>query len=349
MAYPIKSFFYLIIITAFIVSCSNSGKQYFTDEVSDFKILFPGKPTTSERTIVFPFGSFSGKKFSMETTTGLNTSYSVTCIELPANIVHSDSMNLLSQLFAITQADYLQQFGEGGLINTWVKSVNKYPGREYVWADIRNNKGYTRRVFYVEDKLYLLEIGYNTSNQHNVEINEFLDSFQLLSKEINPNPEPEPSIPVKKFVIDFPGATETRRMVIQGTTGPTYIVTEMYKPNSGRRFDEFGNFAYGVNYIDFQKEEILKMPEDLQRNFIYENAVNSPMIQNGGRIISNLESTINGNWCIETKALILNGQIEFTAKSFFKNKYLYQVLVLSAVTKGDNPTSKEFMESFRLK
>jgi hypothetical protein len=344
-----KSFFYLLIISALVTSCSNSGKKYFIDKASDFKIVFPSKPTTSERTIVFPFGSFSGKKFNLETTTGLNTSYSVTCIELPANIVHSDSMKLLSQLFAITQADYLQQLGEGGLINTWVKNVNYYPGREFVWSDPRNNVGHTRRVFYVRNKLYLLEVSYSNNNQHNWGISSFLNSFQLLSEETNPNPEPIPPIPAKKFTIDFPGATETRRMVIQGTTGPTYIVTEMYKPNSGKQFDEFGNFAYGVNFMNFQKEEILKMSEDIQRKFIYENAVNNPMIQNGGQIISNLESTINGNWCIETKALILNGQIELTAKSFLKDKYLYQVLVLSAASKGNNSAAKEFMESFNLK
>lgn len=344
-----KSFFHLLILIAFLASCSNSGKQYFTDKVSDFKILFPSKPTTSERTIVFPFGSFSGKKFTLETTTGPNTSYSITCIELPENIVHSDSMNLLPQLFAITQADYLQQFGEGGLMNTWIRNINKYPGREYVWADTRNNAGYTRRIFYVRNKLYLLEVAYSANNQHNLEINTFLNSFQLLSQEINPKPEPTPRVPIKKFDIDFPGATVGRRQVIQGSTGPTYIVTEMYQPNSGKQFDEFNNFGYGVNYMDFHNEPIVNMSEDLQRKFLFENSANNPLIQNGGKVLQIGESTIDGIWCVETKALALNGQLEFVSKTFFKDKYLYQVLVLSAPNKSDNSPSREFIESFHLK
>lgn len=342
-------FLYSLILLFFLASCSNSGKEYFSDKANDFKILFPTEPSVSDQSITFPFGSFSGKKYSLETSSGSNTSYSVTCIELPANIVHSDSMNLLSQLFAITQGDYLQKFGEGGLINTWIKNINKYPGREFVWTDKQGNSGHTRRVFYVRNKLYLLEVSYPTSNQHNVDIASFLDSFHLLSKEINPNPEPTPKTPSKKFTIEFPGASETRRMIVPGTKGPMYIISEMYQLKGSRRFDESGNFAYGVNYMNFQGEEILKMPEDIQRNFIYQNAVNSPMIQNGGQIISNIESTINGNWCIETKALILNGQIELTAKSFFKDNYLYQALVLSAAGKGGNPAANAFMESFHLK
>lgn len=105
-----------LIFLLLLASCSNSGKEYFTDKANNFKILFPGKPTISDQTVNFPFGNFSGKKYTLETTKGLNTSYLITCIELPANIIHSDSMNLLQQLFALTQVDYLNQIGEGGLV-----------------------------------------------------------------------------------------------------------------------------------------------------------------------------------------------------------------------------------------
>jgi hypothetical protein len=341
-------FLHSIIFLFLLASCSNSGKNYFTDKANNFKILFPDEPTVSDQSVTFPFGSFSGKKYSLKTTTGLNTFYSVTCVELPASTVHSDSLRLLSQLFALTQMDYLQQFGEEGLMNTWIKNTRKYPGREFVWANPKTNAGHTRRVFYVKNKLYILEVSYTTINQHNVEINTFLDSFELLSKETNPNPEPTPKIPTKKFTIHFPGAPTSRRQVIQGSNGPSYIVTEMYQPNSGKQPDGSGNYAYGVNFTNFQDEAIVNMSEDYQQKFLYENAENSPLILNGGRIKSIEPSTIDGIWCVEAKGIVLNGQLEYRAKTFFKDKYLYQVLVLSALDKSDNPAAKAFMESLHM-
>lgn len=345
----IRSFLSFLIACAFLAGCSNSGKEYFTDKSCDFKILFPSEPSVSDRPITFPFGSFTGKKFSLETTSGLNKSYSVTCIELPANIVHSDSMNLLSQLFALTQMDYLKLFGEGALLNTYIKNINKYPGREFIWGNKSTNTGYTRRVFYVKNKLYLLEVSYPAINQHNMDTKSFLDSFRLLSKDINPHPEPTPKVPGKKFTADFPGKTVTRRQVAQGSVGPCYIVAEMYQPNSGKQPDIHGNLGYGVFFTDFYQEEIVNMSEDLQRKFLYKNAEGNPMIQNGGKIISISESTIDGIWCLETKAVILSGQLEFKSKTFFKDNYLYQVLVLSAPDKGNNSASDRFIESFHVK
>lgn len=342
----IKYIFHLLILGLLLAGCSNSGKEYFTDKECDFKILFPGKPTSSDRTINFPFGSFTGKKYTLETTTGLNTSYSITCVELPANIIHSDSIRLLSQLFALTQMDYFQQFGEEGLMNTYITKINKYPGRDFLWGHPKTNIGYARRVFYVRNKLYMLEVSYATDNQHNMEIKEFMDSFHLLSKDVNPHPEPTPKIPIKRFTIDFPGKTVSRRQVIQGSKGPSYIVTEMYQPNSGNNTDASGNFAYGVNFTDFQEEPVVTMSEDLQQKFLYENSRNSPLILNGGKITSIEASTIDDIWCVESKGIILNGKMQYQAKTFFKDKYLYQVLVISQIDKSNNSAAREFMESF---
>lgn len=345
----IKIFLPFILFGIFLGSCSNSAKEYFSDKDNNFKVLFPGKPTASDRTILFPFGSFSGKKFTYEASGGSNKSYSVTCIKLPENIVHSDSLNLLSQLFALTQADYIQQFGESGLQNTFIKSIDKYPGREFVWGNPRINEGYTRRAYYIKNMLYLLEVAYTTSNQHNVEIASFLDSFELLNKDTNPNPEPVPPVPQKRFTISYPGVAVSKKQVVAGANGPEYVVTEMYQVNTNNQLDEFGNSGYGVNYMDFQNHDVIQMTEDLQKKFIYESSTNNPLVLNGGKVLSINESTIDGTWCVELKALGLGGRIEFTAKTFFKDKYLYQVMVLSAPNKSDNEAARKFMESFHYK
>ncbi|MNE35722.1 hypothetical protein D3C80_1294980 [compost metagenome] len=258
-------------------------------------------------------------------------------------------MNLLPQLFALTQVDYLNQIGEGGLLNTWIRNINKYPGREFVWSNPKTGDSYTRRVFYVKNKLYLLEVAYSSANQHNMEIVSFLNSFKLLNKDINPHPEPAPVVPSKKFSISFPGTPITRRQVLPGANGPIYLVAEMYQVSTDTQSDEFGNFAYGVNYTDFGKDSITNSSKELQKEFIYDSSINNPMIQNGGEVISYTESTIDGNWCIEMKALVMQGRIEMLTKTFFKDHYLYQVLVLSSPDKSENDAAKKFMESFHHK
>ncbi|MNY49813.1 hypothetical protein D3C86_1852740 [compost metagenome] len=122
----------------------------------------------------------------------------------------------------------------------------------------------------------------------------------------------------------------------------------MYQPNSGKDFDASGNFAYGVNFTDFSQEAVVNQPEDIQQKFLYENARNSPLVLNGGKIKSIEASTIDGTWCVEAKGIILNGNMEYRAKTFFKDKYLYQILVMSALDKSDNPAANAFMESFHI-
>lgn len=234
-------------------------------------------------------------------------------------------------------------------MNTWVKNINKYPGREFVWINPQTDNCYTRRVFYVKNKLYLLEVAYPSMNQHNLETALFLNSFKLLSKDINSYPEPIPVVPSKKFHISYPGTFVSKRQVIPGAHGPIYLVAEMHQSNIDKQADVFGNFAYGVNYTDFSKDSISSSSKELQKEFIYNTTVNNSMIQNGGEVISYEESTIDGNWCIEMKALIMKGIIEMRTKTFFKDQYLYQVMVLSSPDKSDNEASRKFMESFHHK
>lgn len=340
---------YLIGITTLLIGCSNNKKQYFTDKSTNFKILFPGKPTGSDQTIAFPFGSFTGKKFSLETTSGMNNSYTITCIELPGNMVNSDSLNLLSQLFALTQLDYLKQIGEQGLLNTWIKNTDKYPGREFVWNDPKNNMGYTRRVFLVKNMLYLLEVTYPSSNQHNTDIGSFLNSFRLLQSTTNPHPEPMPKVPERKFELSFPETPISRKQVIQGAKGPEYIATEMFQTKSPTAFDESGNSAYGINYMNFSNDTVTLHSTELSKKFIYDNSSQNPLIINGGEVLELKESTIDGHWCLQMKAIVLNGKFELLCKTFFIDDYLFQVMILSAPGKSNNSAAQKFMDSFHYK
>ncbi|WP_300663762.1 hypothetical protein, partial [Fluviicola sp.] len=153
-------------------------------------------------------------------------------------------------------------------------------------------------------------------------------------------------VPKKKFDASFPGTTITRRQIIQGSKGPEYLVTESFEPSSLSKIDKFGNTAYCVNYIDFQREPMNQMSADLKKKFLHDSSLKNPVIQNGGEVLSIKESTIDGFPCSEMRALILGGQLEFYSKTFFRDNYLYQVIVLSLPKKSNNEASKKFMESF---
>lgn len=341
-----NTLFIFILLCSYLASCSTSETQFYEDKSCNFKIKFPGNPTISNQTIKFPFGSFNGKKIYFQSTDDMNQYYSVYCVDLPQNIIHSDSIRLLPQLFALTQMDYLQQYGENCLLNTYFKDVNKYPGREYVWGEPKKDAGFTRRVFLVKNKLYLLEVAYTTNKQHNLKIGTFLDSFKLLSSVLNKNPEPKPVLTKKKFNASFPGPTITKNQIVDGEKSPEYVTIEMYQVNNSDHIDEYGNSGYAVNFMNFQNVDIIHKSEEEKKKFIYENSLNNPLVLNGGKVISLKESTIDGTWCYELKATTLGGNVEFIAKSFFKDQTLYQVLVLSSINKSENEATKKFMESF---
>lgn len=333
-----------------IVSCNSTSDRY-TDEAGNFSIHFGGEPDTTRETQHFGFGTYSWKVADFQPEEGLNNYYSVAYLDLPKKIMTSDSLRNLMQLFAITQADYAQLYGEDNLSGTFTRTIKGYPGREFIWVIQSDNKGITRRYYLVKNRLYRMEVQYPLTAQHNTDIKAFFNSFKLLKATNNPHPEKKATKPKKKFYARFPGQTQVQYQEIYGEFGPQSMRIELHQSHQNNEPDAYGNVAYSVLCSSIPKKEADRLTEEERKDYLKGTFRNNKMFQSG-KILHEGERNLEGKWCYEgmTELSLAGGQTQLVMHvvCLFEDNYIYLIYVASIAGSQNNPEALRFIESFRL-
>jgi hypothetical protein len=338
---------FVLFISLIVLSCSDKSGSSYTDSAGNFKISFKKEPVISNESISFPFGNFNWKKASIQLPNNMSLSYSAGYVDLPAKIITSDSLRLLQELFGMTQNDYVQRFGNQAFSGMYYRTIQKYPGREFVWFDKANNIGYSRRVYLVKNRLYMLEVSYTSENQHSKDMLRFFESFRLLKITPNPNPEEELKAPEKNFTLNFPGPAVKKETQVQGALGPQIIVTEMYQ-TAEPGIDEYHNIAYGVNYSHFTADQLKSFTNETKKEWILQTYRQSALISNGGKILTEKQTLVDGHWCHNGTAIVMDGKMFLQTQTFFIGTYMYQTMVLTEIGYENNRAATDFMNSFKL-
>jgi hypothetical protein len=336
------------ILLLLLFSCGEEKPELYKNVKGGFQVNFAGTPVESTDDQLFPFGRVEWTVFKSEAGDDQNLSYSVSYTDLPKQIIHSDSLRLLTELFSLTQMDYVNKFGENGIKQTFFRTINDYPGREYTWVDQTSKIRYKRQLFLVKNRLYKLEVSYKTEEEHNSSMKRFFDSFQLISTTSNPNPEPKVEKPERLFTIEFPGNPKRVEQQAYGFFGIQTIVTELYEP-VGNGTDASHNGAYGVVYSVLPKDTIAKMSSHEREDFILNSFRTSDMIKNGGKIISEKENTVNDHWCLDATATILHGKAFGQFRMLLIDNYLYLIMVFTESGFENNDAAMRFIDSFEPK
>lgn len=342
----ITHFMNCLILFLLLFSCSEDKPSAFKDIKGGFQINFSGEPIESSDDQLFPFGRVQWTIFTSEAGDDQNLSYSVSYTDLPKQIIHSDSLRLLTQLFALTQLNNVSKYGESALDNTIFRTINDYPGREFIWNDEAKGNSFTQRLFLVKNRLYKLEVTYKTTEKHNKSTLKFFDSFKLLNNEINPHPEPTAEKATKNFTIQFPGKTISKEQELMGVFGPQTFVIELHEPQNSAP-DQFHNVAYLASYGVFNTDSIKKLSVQARKDLIVNIFRTNPLVAADNNIIWEKESTFNGSWCYEGSAGILSGRATATFRMFFKNNIMYQLSVMSENGYENNARTRQFFDSFK--
>ncbi len=335
------------ILLLLLFSCGEEKPELYKNVKGGFQVNFAGTPVESTDDQLFPFGRVEWTVFKSEAGDDQNLSYSVSYTDLPKQIIHSDSLRLLTQLFALTQMDYVGKFGEKAVDNTFFRTINHYPGREFVWNDRAKGISYTRRLYLVKNRLYKLEVSYKSTEKHNKSMVRFLKSFKLLSNEYNQKPEVIPQKAKKNFTILFPGKTNQQEQQAYGVFGPQTITMEMYQVEGGNKVDQFHNFAYSVVYGSWPQDSINKLTNQARKDLIVNIFRTNPLVAADNNILSQKEGTFNGSWFYEGSAVILAGKASITYRMFLKGNVMYQLGVMSENGYENNERIKQFFDSFR--
>jgi hypothetical protein len=332
-----------------LFSCGEDKPSTFKDIKGGFQINFKGKPIESSDDQLFPFGRVEWTIFTSEAGDDQNLSYSVSYTDLPKQIIHSDSLRLLPQLFALTQMDYVSTFGEKAVDNTFFRTINHYPGREFIWNDRAKNISYTRRLYLVKNRLYKLEVSYKSTEKHNKSTVRFLKSFKLLSHENNQKPEVTPQKAKKNFTIHFPGKANQQEQQAYGVFGPQTITLEIYEVEGGNKVDQFHNLAYSAVYGSWPKDSVNKLTNQARKDLIVSIFRTNPLVAADNDILSQKEGTFNGTWYYEVCAVVLAGKASITYRMFLKGNVMYQLGVMSENGYENNERTQQFFDSFKFK
>lgn len=346
-----RNYIPVLLLAACLSASAQPAWKDYTDEKGGFKIQFRGEPSLKTEKQDVQFFDLTWMVAMTDTPDELNLSYSVKYVDVPNALISSDSIDLLAPFFELTQVDMVPLLGENGFDNVVMKEIQKYPGREFRWVDKPKSLGYTRRVFLVKNRIYFLEVKYKLAKAFNIDIQRFLNKFELVNKADNPNPERAPEKPVKKFEATFPGQAKSKdNAFVDDLFGNVYGMLEAYEvPDDQKNLSRTKNIMYGVNYAKLPAEKLKTTSKEKVREFVRRAFTDNIKSQQNGEILLQKEISLNGYWGYEGQGTLLNGMAVMHLRAFVVKDYYYQVIVISKYGTQNNKEALDFLDSFRLK
>ena len=189
--YLILAFLVFITFSSFTILPENKSVQHVKeswvlthDKVEMFTILLPSSPVITEKEIKTEFGFIKGKGyFVSEPKNNLNIFYSVVVANYKGvNKYHEEELN---EFFDYRRNGATANFN-GKVILEEKVLFNNNQGRKYRILTNDDNLIVTILCCLVGEKLYMLSVVTPRKYDQNKNVDRFLDSFKILSKQLTP-------------------------------------------------------------------------------------------------------------------------------------------------------------------
>jgi hypothetical protein len=335
----------LKILFLFLISlscaCNGQNKKIeksvrYNNPSKEFTIEFPQTPLLKTEKETNQFSSINWSIAYLNKNNNNDFNFLIKYADFPAELITSDSLQLLNDFFLSTEQDLIEKNIPFNLRKIAIKG---YPGREFHFLDSNNNIAYTRNIFLVNNRLYFLEVKSDINDDYRKEIDFFLKSFSLTDVKENRTPEIIQQRQTKRFTIKFPAKT---------TTATHTSFSELFGDLSVTREScetEYG--LYCINVSELPKDKLLKITDAELHKFITK-AFTSNVLNTKGKIISQKHIEINGHWAFEGTASIQDEAAFLHLKSVIADNYYYQYFVIYAKGGDNNQATKDFLNSFSI-
>ncbi len=335
-------------ILFFLLSISINTKadwKSFNYNEYNFKIDFYQEPEFSIDSSTFndlPLFKYFWE-INITDTSHLNSYYVVGLTNYPSEYIHSDSsLSVVEDFINSTQYNLLED-STFSLLSSTMLEKNGFPGKIFRWKNIENDIFYTTQVYLIENKLFELAVIPRLNKNHNVYINKFFNSFEILNV-----PNGSFKIPDKTFnrtySIKFPKIPKEEIKVVDSELGKLSLDIQTYEPKSN---DDDDNLAYMAMETKYPSS-IVDPNDTYKLNLFYIQNINSSLKSANGELISINDIYYKGKLGKEFRCYISEGIAKMVYRIFYYNERAYIYGVITPSDMDNNKEMKKFFDSFNI-
>ncbi len=163
------------------LSPESKNWREFNNYDGRFSILTPGEMTEKVDSVETPIGTLAYHTFYFQTEdkNADNVVYMLSYCDYPPGTVHSDSTDLIGELFAAT-LEAAQSSVDGELMYKRNIKYNGFPGKMWRINYLENGALIKTKAFVIKNRYYTLQTVTHKSRSLNRSSDKFLDSFKLI-------------------------------------------------------------------------------------------------------------------------------------------------------------------------
>lgn len=269
-----------------------------------------------------------------------NLYYSVSYTLYPSDYIYSDSLfSLVEGFINSTQNDLLDDDTFTLLSSTLVERQG-YPGKIFKWKNNSSNRFLEFQVFLVESTLFQLSVVSRAGENHNVFINKFFDSFEIIN-----TPHGNFSIPEitseRTFAIDFPGEPKNNSRTVDSEYGKLALDIRTYEPIGQH------NLLYIVMETKYPTQ--VANQNDLNAlNAFYKKSIDGSINSVNGVLISIEDIYIQDKLGKEFRVSFSEGKALMVYRVLYFDNSMYMIGVITSPNKDNNIEMNKYFESFRI-
>lgn len=333
-----------LILGISITSRAQSDWKKYDYSAYNFKIEFPQKPEFSidSSTIDDPASDTYSWELNIEDTLHPNSYYSISLTPYAPDYMHSDSSISVVDGFINSTQNSLFEDESFTILSSSLVEKNGYPGKVFKWKNNSSEIFFEFHVFLIENNLFTLSVVSNEGEHHNILINKFFNSFEIINIPDGKFKLPEASNS-RTISIQFPAKATEQTKTMDSEYGQLQVDIQLLETNSKDK-----NKVYVAMETTYP-ENVVKPNDTYELNVFYKNAIDRSLNSVDGELISIQDIYYKQYLGKEFRCYFANGEALMVYRIFYIDHSVYTFGVATIPKNDKNKEMKSFFESFKVK
>ena len=269
-----------------------------------------------------------------------NIYYSASYTFYPSDFIHSDSLFSEVESFINSSQNSLLEDDSFTLLSSTLAERQGYPGKVFKWKSTLSDRFLEFHVFLVENKLFQLSVVSREGENHNLFINKFFNSFEIIN-----TPHGNFSIPEitseRTFAIHFPSEPKNNSRTVDSEYGKLALDIRTYEP--------VGQINLLYIAMETKYPSQVANQNDLHAlNAFYKKSIDGSINSVNGVLISIDDIYYHDKLGKEFRVSFSDGKTLMVYRVLYVGNSMYMIGVITSPDKDKNIEMNKYFESFRI-